>query len=98
MFYSIIMTNSAVTRAGAPCWCHRSLKTTEVKGHIKRIDNLWRKVVLKDETIPDLASEQAESQATPSADLSRAGTDQFTALQLSLQPFVSLWIFGVNWP
>ncbi len=29
MFYSIIMMNGAVTRAGARCWHHWQLKTTE---------------------------------------------------------------------
>ncbi len=37
------MTNSAVTRAGAPCWHHCYLKTTEVKGHFKCFDNPSKK-------------------------------------------------------
>ncbi len=33
MFYTIMMMNGALLRAGAPCWRHRLLETTEEHEH-----------------------------------------------------------------
>ncbi len=47
MFYRIIMTSSAVTRAGAHCWHYHYLKSKGVRGHFQCFNNLSKKGHLK---------------------------------------------------